>query len=56
MCSLDADKERVQDIEIFPHRNTKRSSKLTRPHIRTAPSILTYQESLLNKNIGLQEV
>ena len=57
MCvvySSHANVEGVQDIGILPY--ARRGSELSKPYIRCDPSILVYQESLLNRIIGPQEV
>ena len=54
--SLHEDVERVQDIEILPHGNSKKKSDLKRPYFRTEPSVLAYQNSLLSRDKGPQEV
>lgn len=57
MCvvySSHANVEGVQDIGTLPY--ARRGSELSKPYIRCDPSILVYQESLLNRIIGPQEV
>lgn len=57
MCvvySSHANVEGVQDIGTLPY--ARRGSELSKSYIRCDPSILVYQESLLNRIIGPQEV
>ena len=48
--------ESVKDVTILEHGNSRKSTMLNRPYIRTVKSVLTRQEALLNDNKRLQEV